>query len=176
VVRLSREPLTLAALAAKQDDLGVRAASIMARVEWPGKPGAAAPIPPLTPEEQNRFNAGQEVYKNICQACHQPDGRGQEKVAASLVGSPLALARAEVPARILLNGKEGPIGLMPPVGSVLSDEQIADVLTYIRREWGQDGSPVTPAQIKDVRALTAGRTRPWTNPELLEIARGGQTP
>jgi mono/diheme cytochrome c family protein len=89
------------------------------------------------------------------------------------------LASADVPARILLNGKEGAVGLMPPVGSVLSDDQIAGVLTYIRREWGQDASPVEPGLVKDVRALTAGRTRPWTNPELMEIARtgrGGQTP
>jgi mono/diheme cytochrome c family protein len=179
VVRVSREPVTLAALAEKQNELGPRAAAIMARVEWPGKPGLAAPIPPLTADEQVRFNAGQDVYKNNCQACHQPDGRGQEKVAPSLVGSPLALAPAAVPARILLNGKESPTGLMPPVGSVLSDDQIAGVLTYIRREWGQDGSPVEPGLVKDVRALTAGRTRPWTNPELMEIARtgrGGQTP
>jgi mono/diheme cytochrome c family protein/glucose/arabinose dehydrogenase len=174
VVRLSHEPVTLAALAATQGELGPRAASIMARVEWPGKPGAAAPIPPLTAEEQVRFKAGQEVYRNICQACHQPDGRGQEKLAPSLVGSALALAPAEVPARILLNGKEGAIGLMPPVGSVLSDDQIAGVLTYIRREWGQDGSPVEPALVKNVRAATADRTRPWTNPELMEIAQGGQ--
>ena len=179
VVRLSREPVTLAALAEKQNELGPRAAAIMARVEWPGKPGLAAPIPPLTPDEQVRFNAGQDVYKNNCQACHQPDGQGQEKVAPTLVGSPLALVPAEVPARILLNGKEGPNGLMPPVGSVLSDDQIAGVLTYIRREWGQDGSPVEPGLVKDVRALTAGRTRPWTSPELMEIARtgrGGRTP
>lgn len=179
IVRLSREPATLAALAEKQNELGPRAAAVMARVEWPGKPGAAAPIPPLTAGEQVRFNAGQDVYKNICQACHQPDGRGQEKLAPSLVGSPLALAPAEVPARILLNGKEGAVGLMPPVGSVLSDDQIAGVLTYIRREWGQDASPVEPALVKDVRALTATRTRPWTNPELMEIVRaggGGKTP
>ena len=122
-----------------------------------------------------RFNAGQEVYKNICQACHQPDGRGQEKLAPSLVGSELALAPAEVPTRILLNGKEGAVGLMPPVGSVLSDEQIAGVLTYVRREWGQDASPVEPAVVKEVRALTAARTRPWTNPELLEIAKAGRS-
>ena len=179
VVRLSREPATLAALAGKQDELGTRAAALMARVEWPGKPGAAAPVTPLTADEQVRFRAGEEVYKNICQACHQLDGRGQEKLAPSLVGSELALARAEVPVRILLSGKEGAVGLMPPVGSVLSDDQIAGVLTYVRREWGQDASPVTPALVKDVRAATAGRTRPWTNPELLEIARGGrggQTP
>lgn len=179
VVRLSREPQGLAALAETPKDLGSRAAAVMARVEWPGKPGVAAPVPPLTADEQVRFAAGQEVYKNICQACHQPDGRGQEKLAPTLVGSALALASAEVPARILLNGKEGPTGLMPPVGSVLSDEQIAGVLTYIRREWGQDGSPVAPALVKDVRALTAGRTRPWTSPELMDLAgggRGGQRP
>ena len=77
----------------------------------------------------------------ICQVCHQPDGRGQERLAPSLVGSALALAAPGIPARILLSGKEGPVGLMPPVGSVLSDDQIAGVLTYIRREWGQTGRP-----------------------------------
>ena len=80
-----------------------------------------------------------------------------------------------MPIRILLNGKEGAVGLMPPVGSVLSDEQIAGVLTYVRREWGQDASPVDPAVVKEVRALTAARTRPWTNPELLEIAKAGRS-
>jgi hypothetical protein len=65
---------------------------------------------------------------------------------------------------------------MPPVGGVLSDEQIASVLTYIRREWGQTGSVVDPATVQDVRALTAGRARPWTNDELMALpgARGGQ--
>ena len=167
--RLSKEPLAFSALAATTGDLGPRAATVLARVEWPGKPGAAAPIPPLTPEEQQRFNAGQDVYKNICQACHQPDGRGQEKVAPSLVGSPLALALPDIPARILMNGKEGPVGLMPPVGSTLSDEQIAGVLTYIRREWGQDGSPVDVATVKQVRTMTADRTRPWKHDELMAL-------
>jgi mono/diheme cytochrome c family protein/glucose/arabinose dehydrogenase len=167
--RLSKEPVAFSALAATTSDLGPRAAAVLARVEWPGKPGAAAPIPPLTPDEQQRFNAGQEVYKNICQACHQPDGRGQERVAPSLVDSPLALASPDIPARILMNGKEGPVGLMPPVGSTLSDDQIAGVLTYIRREWGQDGSPVDVATVKQVRAMTADRTRPWKHDELLAL-------
>jgi mono/diheme cytochrome c family protein/glucose/arabinose dehydrogenase len=167
--RLSTEPVAFSALAATTTDLGPRAANVLARVEWPGKPGAAAPIPPLTPDEQQRFNAGQDVYKNICQACHQPDGRGQEKVAPSLLGSPLALASPDIPARILMNGKEGPTGLMPPVGSTLSDDQIAAVLTYIRREWGQDGSPVDVATVKQVRTMTADRTRPWKHDELMAL-------
>ncbi len=177
IVRLSREPVSLSAVAAQTDALGTRAAAVLERIEWPGKPGAAAPIPPLTAGEQRRFDLGHEVYKNICITCHQPDGRGQEKLAPTLVGSPLALAAADIPARILLNGKEGPTGLMPPVGSVLSDDQIADVLTYIRREWGQDGTPVDAAAVSSVRAQTTGRARPWTHDELLKMAgagRGGQ--
>ena len=59
---------------------------------------------------------------------------------------------------------------MPPVGSALTDEQIAAVLTYIRREWGQAGAPVTAAMVAETRALTRGRLRPWTNDELLAIA------
>jgi mono/diheme cytochrome c family protein/glucose/arabinose dehydrogenase/HEAT repeat protein len=172
--RLSKEPTSFAALAAATTDLGPRAAEVLKRVEWPGKPGAAAPIAPLTPEEQQRFNAGQEVYRNICQACHQPDGRGQDRVAPSLVGSPLALASPDIPARILMNGKEGPIGLMPPVGFTLSDEQIAGVLTYIRREWGQDGTPVDAATVKQVRAMTADRTRPWKHDELMALVSAGR--
>jgi mono/diheme cytochrome c family protein len=177
LVRLNSEPSALSTLAARTDDLGTRAARVLARIEWPGKPGASAPIAPLTADEQQRFEAGRDVYKNICQACHQPDGRGQERVAPSLVGATLALASPDIPARILLNGKEGPVGLMPPVGSVLSDEQIAGVLTYVRREWGQPGSAVDAATVKSVRELTAGRTRPWTNDELLALAGGrGQRP
>ncbi|MGB2714756.1 MAG: cytochrome c, partial [Vicinamibacterales bacterium] len=92
----------------------------------------------------------------------------------SLIDSPLALAAPDIPARILLNGKEGSVGLMPPVGSVLSDDQIAGVLTYIRREWGQTGTPVNAAEVAKARAETASRTRPWTHDELMTMVKGGQ--
>ena len=173
-MRLTREPLALSALAVAGGELGVRAGNVLARIEWPGKPGVAAPVPALTAEEQQRFDAGREVYRNVCQACHQPDGRGQERLAPSLVGSALALAAPEIPARILLSGKEGPLGLMPPVGSVLNDDQIAGVLTYIRREWGQTGTPVDPAQVRTVREQNASRTRPWTHEELMAMIKGAQ--
>jgi putative membrane-bound dehydrogenase-like protein len=166
-VRLNGEPGGLQAIVAAGGALAARASAVLARMEWPGKPGGVV-VAHLTREEQERFDAGQEVYRNLCTACHQPDGRGQERVAPSLVGSTLALAAAAIPVRVLLHGKEGPVGLMPPVGS-LTDEQIAAVLTYIRREWGQAGTPVTTAVVTETRALTSGRTRPWTNEELLAI-------
>jgi mono/diheme cytochrome c family protein len=138
-------------------------------VEWPGKPGAAAAAAPLTGAEQARFDAGRDVYRNLCIACHQANGRGQDKLAPALVGSDFALGAPGVPIRILLNGKEGPVGLMPPLGSVLSDDQIAAVLTYVRREWGHTASAVDPATVAQTRPLTTDRTRPWTTDELTRI-------
>jgi mono/diheme cytochrome c family protein len=173
-VRLTREP-ALTKVAASGGELATRAAAVLARVEWPGKPGAAAPVPALTPEEQQRFNAGQEVYRNVCQACHQADGRGMEKIAPSLVDSAFAIGPPEIPVRILLHGKEGTVGLMPPVGQIFTDDQIAAVLTYVRREWGLTGSPVDATTVRAVRSATAGRTRPWTNQELTALSgKSGQ--
>jgi mono/diheme cytochrome c family protein/HEAT repeat protein len=174
-LQIQREPASFTALAGGSGEMESRAANVLARIEWPGKPGAVA-VTPLTAAEQQRFEAGREVYRNICQACHQPDGRGLPLVAPPLVGSVLALAPAAVPSRILLNGKEGRVGLMPPIGSTLSDDQIASVLTYVRREWGQVGDPVEPSAVAAVRAQTAGRTRPWTDEELQAMLprTGGQ--
>jgi mono/diheme cytochrome c family protein len=93
--------------------LGQRAANLLTRVEWPGKPGASAPVTPLTEAEQQRFALGKEVYQNVCQPCHQPDGRGMDRGAPALVGSEITLGSAAVASRVLINGKEGTIGLMP---------------------------------------------------------------
>src|SRR5262249_30313310 len=147
--------------------------TVLTHVTWPGKRGEAS-VTPLTAAEARRFDEGREIYKNICQACHQADGRGQDQLAPSLVASRLALASPEIAARILLKGKEGSVGLMPPIGSALNDDQIAAVLTYVRREWGNDGSPVDAALIKRMRALTAARTRPWTDGELNALPAAGR--
>jgi mono/diheme cytochrome c family protein len=103
----------------------------------------------------------------MCQACHQADGRGQPGRAASLVGSPIALAGPEVPVRVLLGGKEGTTGLMPPLGAALTDAQVASVLTYVRREWGHGASPIVPALVAHERSAGKSRTRPWTDAELM---------
>jgi putative membrane-bound dehydrogenase-like protein len=169
LLRMNREPQALSELVARGDVLGPRVANVLERVAWPGKAGET-PIVPLTAEEQRRFDTGRDVYANLCQACHQPDGRGQDRVAPSLIDSALLLANPDIPARILLNGKEGAIGLMPPMGSTLTDEQVASVLTYIRREWGHAGTPVESTTITTVRELTRERTRPWKHDELVKMA------
>jgi mono/diheme cytochrome c family protein len=58
---------------------------------------------------------------------------------------------------------------MPAHGETLSDADIAAVLTYIRRAWGQTASPVDPAAVQQIRNATAGRNRAWTPEELAQI-------
>jgi mono/diheme cytochrome c family protein len=173
-VQLPEEPKALTQLAATgEGELKDLANRIIGRMSWPGKP--APVVAPLTDAEQTRFNAGSELYKSICIACHQPDGRGKEHVAPALVGSKFALATPVVPARILLGGKEGNVGLMPPLNA-LTDDQIAAVLTYVRREWGNTASAVDAGTVKEVRAATASHKRPWTEAELTKLmpSRPGQ--
>jgi mono/diheme cytochrome c family protein/glucose/arabinose dehydrogenase len=165
-VRLAREPATFARFASGAGDLPSRAARVLSRIEWPGKAGASTEVAPLSADDQKRFDAGREIYRNVCQACHQPDGRGMDKVAPSLIESPFAIGPPEVSIRILLHGKEGTAGMMPPVGQTFTDEQVASVLTYVRREWGHASPPVDATLVGTIRAATKERTRPWTNDEL----------
>jgi mono/diheme cytochrome c family protein len=144
----------------------------MSRLEWPGKPAPVIEVPPLSDVEEKRFAAGAELYNSVCVGCHQPDGQGKEKMAPTLVESRYATGDAGAATRVLLAGKEGPVGLMPPLGGTLNDDQIASVLTYIRRAWGNTGSPVVPDDVTEVRGLTKTRTRPWTDAELAPQGRG----
>ena len=171
-----QEPAALTKLAAETGELGALASRVANRVTWPGKPAPVVDVPALTPEQQKRWAQGQEIYNNLCIACHQADGRGREKIAPTLVNGRYSTGDPSVATRIVLAGKEGPVGLMPPLGVSLSDEQIAAVLTYVRREWGNTASPVAPADVKEVRGMTASRTRPWTEEEIARLSggRGGR--
>jgi mono/diheme cytochrome c family protein len=165
---LSREPALLA-LAAGNGELADRSAKVLARIGWPGKAGAAPAAAPLTPIEQKRVTAGQEIYRNICEGCHGADGREQPGAAPNIAGSSTVIGAQGVPIRVLLHGKEGAVGLMPAHGELLNDEEIAGVLTYIRRSWGQTGAPIEAAAVQQIRGATAGRTRAWTPEELAAI-------
>ena len=76
-----------------------------------------------------------------------------------------------MPLRVLLNGKEGSIGEMPPLGQSLSDEQLAQVLTYVRGSFGNTAAPIHAPLVKEFRQLYAYRKKPWTDAELEKPAR-----
>ena len=171
-IKMTREPDLVGFAARDKTDLAARITRVLARVEWPGKPGAARAAAPLTTQEQQRFDSGRTLYVANCLGCHQEDGRGLPGLAPPLAGSAMVLAPAGVTTRIVLNGKEGSVGLMPPIGGKMSDDEVAAVLTYIRREWGNAGSPIDAATAQAIRAINATRTRPWTDEELARIGDG----
>lgn len=173
---LDAQPAALKALQAKPDkDTRKLVGMIDAALAWPGKPGVPPPpvVIPLTAEEQTRYEQGKTLYAGLCAACHQPTGTGLDGLAPPLVDSDWVLGKSEIPTKIVLHGLGGAVQVsgrtwrleMPPLG-VLSDDQIAGVLTYIRREWEHNASPVKPSDVAKIRTANATRTKAWSAEEL----------
>ena len=171
VIDLPTRPQTLvAAMTSADTALRARATVVAESLRWPGKQATGPAVRPLMPDEQKRFAVGRVQYLASCAGCHQANGRGLPGLAKPLVGSRWVLGVPEALVRIVLHGKEGEM-LMPPVGSALSSDQVASVLTYIRRSWGNTASAIAPAQVNEVRGATTGRSKPWTDAELARIRR-----
>lgn len=177
-MKLAAEPAALARLRQSSNKTLQTALNKAAPVlTWPGKPGAAeVPVEPLTPEQQQRFAQGKQLFTGTCAACHQPHGLGLDGLAPPLVDSEWVNGPVDRLARIAINGVRGPIQVdkrnyrldMPPWG-VLDDSSLAAIFTYLRREWGHTAAPVDAETIKRIRAAIADRHDAWTQPELLAI-------
>ncbi len=135
------------------------------------KPGAVKVVP-LT-----RAQLGAKVYNTTCITCHQANGLGVPGQYPPLAGSEWATGSEERVIRIVLHGLTGPLkvhgqefnNVMAPLGAALKDEQIANVLSYVRASWGNAGAEVQPETVTKVRADTASRTTFWTAAELEKI-------
>ncbi|MEX2216850.1 MAG: cytochrome c [Phycisphaeraceae bacterium] len=119
---------------------------------------------------------GLALFQTYCAACHQADGSGQEARIPPLAGSSWVSGPEERIIRIVLHGLRGPIEVkgttfeveMLGFGAVLRDEEVASVLTYVRRRFG-DAPAVTTASVNQVREATKDRAEYWTAEELLAI-------
>lgn len=135
------------------------------------KPGATGPVVIA------RKVLGKPVYMNNCATCHQATGLGVPGAFPPLAGSEWVAGNEERIIRIVLHGLQGPIkvagndynNVMAPLGTVLKDEQIANVLSYIRSEWGNSAPEVLPETVAKVRAETATHTGYWTADALLKV-------
>lgn len=116
-----------------------------------GVPGSLADSagPTLSPGRQFSEQTGEALYTNLCQACHMSDGQG-----AVGAGHYPSLVRNEVlkgngySVSIILRGHKA----MPPFGRMLSDDQVAAVVNYIRTHFGNDYTDAVTAQdVKDAR-------------------------
>lgn len=170
-VILASEPQVYTSLAATKE--------IADKLVWLGKAGYVPPPPPkpLTPKEQERFAEGQKVYASVCVQCHKPDGLGAPGLAPPLAGSEWTAGSEERLVRIVLHGLRGPItvngesyNLDMPGWKMLSDEQIAAALTYVRRSWENEAPPVSPGAVARIRSETASRVESWRERELIRLS------
>jgi mono/diheme cytochrome c family protein/glucose/arabinose dehydrogenase len=175
-VAAARRPVKLDA---KHPLLDVPAAKKVATMlTWPGKPAPTGFTPPrpLNAEERTRFETGKALYAGVCAACHQPNGMGLDGLAPPLLDSEWVLGSHDRLTRIALHGVRGPLKVkgstyqldMPPMG-IFGDEQLAAILTYIRREWEHGADPISPEQVKAIRAAESKRQDSWTQEELLKL-------
>lgn len=111
----------------------------------------------LTKEVQ--MEKGKQIYMQNCFACHLPNGEGMASVFPPLAKSDYLMADRERAIRVVLKGMNGPVtvngqaynGVMPPQGEVLTDEQVADVLTYVTNSWGNSANAFTVDEVRRVK-------------------------
>lgn len=144
------------------------------------RPGAGAGDGDLDPF-QLAMKKGATSYA-VCGGCHQGTGMGVPGQFPPLAGSEfVTTAGTEQLVRIALHGLTGPVtvkgvgfntpGGMPPQGLAMSDSDIANVLTYVRNAWGNEGSMITKDMVTKVRDAEKGRTAQWTMAELEKYAK-----
>ena len=103
-----------------------------------------APAPPVAPPSSApppvALRPGQAAFETTCATCHQASGLGMPGTFPPLAGSEWVLGKPEIPIAIVLRGLQGPLKVgdnhysnsMPPHRDLLKDEQIAEILSYVR--------------------------------------------
>jgi len=139
--------------------------------DTPAAAPATAPssVPTATAAE---LANGKNVFTRVCAVCHQPNGQGVPGAFPPLAGSEIVDGDPNRLIHIVLSGLQGPVtvrgqvynSVMPPQGPLLKDQEIADVLSYVRSSWGHTSGPVAPADVARLRA--ENRTTFWTWAEL----------
>ena len=106
---------------------------------------------------QERIQFGHEVYNQVCAACHQPEGEGIAGVFPPLADSDYLNADPDRSIRAVVAGLSGPIrvngveynGVMPAMN--LSDEEVANVMTFVFNSWNNNKTEVSPEDVAKLR-------------------------
>jgi mono/diheme cytochrome c family protein len=134
-----------------------------ARAAAASAPAPAAPAAPAARAAQPaaaKTAAGQEMYQRVCAVCHMVDGTGVAGMQPPLVGDKVVAGLPATMIRVVLFGPKNVLPAnrprlgsneMPPFDA-LTDKEIADLLTYVRREFAKKPGTITPAQVAAQRA------------------------
>jgi len=109
--------------------------------------------------DDDRLAAGARVFATTCAVCHQASGQGVPHVFPPLAGSDFLMADKDRAIGIVLGGLHGHVTVkgqtfdsVMPSQAHLTDDEIADVLTYVRGSWGNPGDPVSSDEVAKKRA------------------------
>lgn len=178
-IMLERQPDLLKRTDLPLDQNGL--ANVKSLFTWPGFNPEIAPTAlknTLDDKASKQFALGRQKYLATCAGCHGTNGRGMDRFGPPMAGSDWVLGDERRLSLIILHGLEGPIvvqgkkydapEILPvmPAHSVMDDADIAAILTYIRNEWGNQASPVTPSIVGNTRHTSQGRVIPWTVKDL----------
>ena len=131
-------------------------------------------------DSQDAFKSNLELgkvrFQSYCAACHKLDGTGQENGPPPLAGSNWVAGPETRIIKIVLHGLRGSIEVkgktydleMLSFGPILSDEEIAATLSYVRSHLGNSLPPISPDTVKQVRQATRDHSGYWTVEELLK--------
>src|ERR1700756_932254 len=134
-------------------------------------PGGGEQVAELSPRDR-----GKKIFAANCQTCHQANGLGVPGQYPPLAGSEFTTGGSRRPAMIVLKGLQGPVkvkgqkfgaAVMQPWDKTLTDQKIADVMTYERSDWGNGASPVTAEQIAALRKELASHPESFTEHDIL---------
>jgi nitrite reductase (NO-forming) len=117
-----------------------------------------APPPDGAKSKAERIELGRRLFTSICAACHQPTGRGLPNVFPPLAGSDFLNTDKNRAIQTVIFGRQGEVMVngmkfnnnMPSFP--LSDQNIANVLTFVYNSFGNSGLEVTPEEVKILRA------------------------
>src|SRR5947199_6877400 len=128
---------------------------------------------------------GKKIFAANCQTCHQATGLGVPGQYPPLAGSEFTNGGSRRMGMIVLKGLQGPVtvkgqqygtAVMQPWDKTLTDQKIADVMTYERSEWGNNASPVTAEQVAALRKELASHPESYTEPDVLAVPAETELP
>ena len=108
-----------------------------------------------------QIESGKALFLGTCSTCHQMDGQGIPKVFPPLAKSDYLMADKKRSIEVLLNGLSGKVivngqeyaSVMPPM-SHMADDELANILTYVRNAFGNSGDAVSVQEVTQVRSST----------------------
>ena len=118
-----------------------------------------------------QMKAGEQIFQTVCMACHQADGKGLPGMFPPLAGSDYLLGGKDRAVGVVVNGLQGEVvvngnkfnSVMPAMVQ-LSDQEIADALTYAMNSWGNAGGAITSSQVAAERARAAKEPKKADSP------------